>query len=185
MGKLIVWNIASLDGCFEGPDPWDLSLHETVWGDELEALSNTQLDEAEALLFGRKTYEGMATYWANETGQIADGMNTIRKYVVSNTLSDAKWNNSHLISGDVVKAIAELKRNAGRNIYIFGSADLLATLLPAGLIDEYRLGIAPLILGRGTPLFKPSDHRIDLNLIKTQPLTGGGIVLFYGVKNGA
>jgi len=187
MGKLIVWNIASVDGYFEGAEPWDLALHETVWGDQLEALSNAQLEDAEALMFGRRTYQGFADYWPSgtETGPIADSMNAIRKYVVSNTLTEATWNNTEIVSGDIVSAIADLKRKASRNIYIFGSADLLSTLLPAGLVDEYRLGVAPLLMGRGNPLFKPADQRIDLRLLKSQPLENGGIVLYYGVGNAA
>ena len=185
MSKLIVWNIASVDGYFEGAEPWDLAHHETVWGDQLQALSISQLEDAEALIFGRRTYEGFAAYWPNETetGAITDHMNAIRKYVVSNTLVEADWNNTEIISGDIVSAITDLKRAAARNFYVFGSADLLSTLLAAGLVDEYRLGIAPLLLGRGNPLFKPADGRIDLKLLKSQPLENGGIVLYYGVGN--
>ncbi|AEQ51936.1 dihydrofolate reductase family protein [Pelagibacterium halotolerans] len=185
MGKLIVWNIASLDGYFEGPEPWDLSLHETIWGDELSEFSETQLADTEALVFGRRTYEGMASYWANETetGPITDAMNALPKYVVSNTLTAADWNNTKIVSGDIVQALRDIKAGSERNLYVFGSADLLATLLPAGLVDEYRLGLAPLLLGRGNLLFKPSDLRIDLDLIKTQPLKNGGIVITCGLKN--
>jgi dihydrofolate reductase len=183
MGKLIVWNIASLDGYFEGPEPWDLALHETIWGDELAELSQTQLADTQALVFGRRTYEGMAAYWANETesGPITDAMNALPKYVVSNTLTAPDWNNTSVISGDVIEALRDIKAGSERNLYVFGSADLLATLLPADLVDEYRLGLAPLLLGRGNPLFKPSDLRIDLELLKTQPLKNGGVVLYYGV----
>ncbi len=185
MGKLIVWNIASVDGYFEGPEPWDLALHETVWGDELETFSNEQLDGAEALVFGRRTYEGMASYWADETGTIADQMNAIRKYVVSDTLSDPGWNNTKLLGGDIATALTGLKREAKGHLYVFGSADLVSFLLSTGLVDEYRLCIAPLLLGRGNPLFKPSDTRIDLRLLKSQPLRNGGIILYYGVGNAA
>lgn len=183
MGKLIVWNIASLDGYFEGPEPWDLSLHETIWGDELSEFSQTQLADTEALVFGRRTYEGMASYWANETetGPITDAMNALPKYVVSNTLTAADWNNTKIIGGDVIEALRDIKAASERNLYVFGSAELLATLLPAGIVDEYRLGLAPLLLGRGNLLFKPSDTRIDLELLKIQPLKNGGIILTYGV----
>lgn len=182
MGKLIAWNVASVDGYFEGPDPWDLALHQTVWGAELEAFSNAQLEDAEALVFGRRTYEGMASHWAGASGRTAGHMNAIRKYVVSTTLSDATWTNSRVIGADVESSIAGLKREAAKNLYVFGSAALLSTLLPAGLVDEYRLCIAPLLLGRGNPLFKPADGRIDLRLLKSQPLENGGIVLHYGLK---
>lgn len=183
MGKLIVWNIASADGYFEGPEPWDLSLHETVWGDDLSALSQAQLEDTEALIFGRKTYTGMASYWQSATEDFADWMNAVRKYVVSETLEEATWNNSSVIGSDVVASISDLKRGASRNLYVFGSADLLTTLLAAGLVDEYRLCVAPLLMGRGNPLFKQTDTRIELKLLKSQPLENGGIILYYGLGN--
>ncbi len=127
----------------------------------------------------------MAAYWANEseTGPITDAMNTLPKYVVSNTLTAADWNNTKIISGDIVQALRDIKAKSDRNLYVFGSAELLATLLPAGIVDEYRLGLAPLLLGRGNPLFKPSNLRIDLELIKAQPLRNGGIVITYRLEN--
>src|SRR3954468_19645458 len=97
MAKLIIWNIMSLDGAFEGATPWDLSMHETVWGPELEQLSKEQLAESTQLLFGRATYEGMADHWQKETGEIADGMNNARKAVVSTTLKSADWKNTRLL----------------------------------------------------------------------------------------
>ena len=184
MGKLIVWNIATVDGYFEGETPWDLSFHETIWGPELEALSNAQLDDAEALIFGRRTYEGMAAHWTGETaepGDITHAMNVLPKIVVSNSLTQANWNNTTIMSGDIAAQLRERKANSKKNFYVFGSADLLKTLLPAGLVDEYRLGVAPVLLGRGNPLFKPADETIPLTLDKAQPLGNGGIVLYYGI----
>ena len=102
MGRLIIWNVMSLDGAFEGATPWDLSMHETVWGPELEALSKQQLAEATVLLFGRATYEGMAQYWQSAEarsaeGEIAEGMNNAPKAVISTTLKSADWKNSRLL----------------------------------------------------------------------------------------
>lgn len=180
MAKLIVWNVMSLDGAFEGATPWDLSLHETVWGPELKKLSDEQLGEATVLLFGRNTYEGMRDYWTTATEDEAAAMNNTPKAVVSSTLTKADWNNSRLLrSLDDVKA---LKKDAGdKNIFVFGSATLTSSLREAGLIDEYRICIAPLLLGRtgGAPLFKPTDERQRLNLIEARPITGGGVILFY------
>lgn len=180
MAKLIVWNVMSLDGAFEGATPWDLSLHETVWGPELKKLSDEQLGEATVLLFGRNTYEGMRDYWTTATEDEAAAMNNTPKAVVSSTLTNADWNNSRLLrSLDDVKA---LKKDAGdKNIFVFGSATLTSSLREAGLIDEYRICIAPLLLGRtgGAPLFKPTDERLRLNLIEARPITGGGVILFY------
>ena len=183
MSKLIIWNIMSLDGAFEGATPWDLSMHETVWGVELEQLSKEQLADSTILLFGRRTYEGMAEYWqkeTGETGEISDGMNNAPKAVVSTTLKSAEWKNSRLLRS--VDDVAMLKKEAGdKNIFVFGSAQLTSSLRQANLIDEYRICIAPLLLGAtgGAPMFKPDDPRLRLNLIEARPITGGGVILFY------
>ena len=180
MGKLIVWNVMSLDGCFEGAEPWDLSMHETVWGPELEQLSKQQLAEATVLLFGRRTYEGMAAYWQKEKGEIADGMNNASKAVLSTTLRSADWNNSRLLRS--IDDVTALKKDAGEtNIFVFGSAALTSSLRQAGLIDEYRICVAPLLLGKtgGASMFKASDERQRLELIEARPIVGGGVILFY------
>src|SRR5262245_37988008 len=182
MGKLIIWNVMSLDGAFEGAQPWDLSMHETVWGPELEKLSKEQLADSTIILFGRRTYEGMAEYWQKETetGEIADGMNNAPKAVVSTTLKSADWRNSRLLRS--IDDVATLKKDVGdKNIFVFGSARLTSSLRQAGLIDEYRICIAPLLLGKtgGAPLFKPEDERQRLDLIKAEPIASGGVLLFY------
>jgi dihydrofolate reductase len=185
MGRLIIWNVMSLDGAFEGATPWDLSMHETVWGPELEALSKQQLAEATVLLFGRATYEGMAQYWQSAEarsaeGEIAEGMNNAPKAVISTTLKSADWKNSRLLRS--IEDVAALKLDAGeRNIFVFGSAKLTSSLRKAGLIDEYRLCVAPLLLGvtGGAPLFKPDDQRQKLRLLEARPITGGGVILRY------
>lgn len=183
MGKLIIWNVMSLDGAFEGAAPWDLSMHETVWGPELEKLSKAQLADASLLLFGRATYEGMAQYWtsaeaANE-GEIAGGMNNASKAVISTTLKSAAWNNTRLLRR--IDEVAALKRDSEKSVYVFGSAKLTAALREAGLIDEYRVCIAPILLGKtgGAPMFKPENAREKLELIETRAIAGGGVLLFY------
>lgn len=183
MAKLIIWNIMSLDGAFEGATPWDLSMHETVWGPELEQLSKDQLADSTILLFGRRTYEGMAEYWQKEAGEseeISGGMNNAPKVVVSTTLKSPDWKNTRLFRS--IDDVAALKREArDKNIFVFGSALLTSSLRKAGLIDEYRICIAPLVLGAtgGAPMFKPEDPRQRLKLIEARPITGGGVILFY------
>jgi dihydrofolate reductase len=180
MGKLIIWNVMSLDGAFEGATPWDLSMHESVWGPELKKLSDEQLSEAAMLLFGRKTYEGMRDYWSTSTEDEAPAMNSTPKAVVSSTLQSAEWNNSTLLRS--LDNVAALKRDAGeRSIFVFGSAALTSSLREAGLIDEYRICIAPILLGKtgGAPMFKPGAGRQRLELIKAEPIAGGGVLLFY------
>jgi len=180
MARLIIWNIMSLDAAFEGPTPWDLSMHETVWGPELEQLSKDQLACATLLLFGRATYEGMASYWTSgaETGEIAEAMNNAPKAVVSTTLTSADWNNTRLLGS--IGEVAGLKQDPRhKNIFVFGSAKLTSSLRQAGLIDEYRICLAPILLGAGAPLFKAGDERQRLKLLQARPITGGGVILFY------
>lgn len=181
MRKLIAWNVMSLDGMFEGKEPWALDFHGLVWGEELEALSKQQLAELDYLLFGRRTYEGMAAYWMKETGEIADGMNGLKKLVASRTLQSATWNNSQLIEGDVGAAVKALKAEGDGPIYVFGSADLLSTLIAEGLVDEYRICIAPVLMGYGNPLFKPAAKQTHLKLLEARALTNGGVLLRYAV----
>lgn len=179
MRKLIAWNVATLDGYFEGETPWDLSFHETIWGKDLEELSLQQLENMDMLLFGRKTYQGMADHWRNETGAIADHMNALPKLVVSTTLDKADWHNTRLIATDPASQIRALKNQSGKDIYVFGSAQLLDSLLRHTLVDEYRLGIAPVLLGKGNPLFKSADKPRGLDLIEARPLDTGGILARY------
>ncbi|WP_309083281.1 dihydrofolate reductase family protein [Chelativorans sp.] len=181
MRRLVVWNVMTLDGYFEGKNPWDLGFHETVWGDELQAFSLEQGKEIGTLLFGRRTYEGMADYWTNATGEIAEMMNSIEKAVATRTLDQATWNNTRLLKGEAVEAVTALKAEEGKDVFVFGSADLVASLLKAGLVDEYRICVAPVVLGGGKPLFKPQDQQVKMRLESTRPLTTGGVVLTYAV----
>jgi dihydrofolate reductase len=181
MRRLVAWNAMTLDGYFEGRTAWDLGFHETVWGDELEAFSLEQGKAIGTLLFGRRTYEGMASYWMKATGAIADMMNAVEKALASRTLQEATWNNTRLLKGDAVEAVRALKAEDGKDIYVFGSADLLASLLAAGLVDEYRVCVAPVVLGGGNPLFKPQGQQVKMRLKSARPLKTGGTILTYAV----
>lgn len=178
-----MWNIITLDGYFEGEKNWELSFHNAIWGPELEKLSLDQLRSADYLVFGRITYEGMAAYWKkaeSENNEIAKLMNTIPKLIFSRTLSSVDWNNSTLINGDASSEMSKLKAKGGKDMYLFGSADLSTTFINEGLFDEYRIGIAPVILGSGKPLFKQGISPKNLSLIGSQPLSTGGVVLKFG-----
>ncbi len=179
MRKLIMWNIMTLDGYFEGDEHWNLSFHEVIWGKELEQLSIEQLHAADFLVFGRITYEGMAAYWKNATGEIADLMNEIPKLVFSRTLTSAEWNNTTLITTDATAEISKRKTEGNGDMYVFGSANLSETFINSQLFDEYRIGIAPVILGSGQPLFKRGIAYGNLTLLNTQQLATGGVVLRY------
>jgi dihydrofolate reductase len=179
MRKLIMWNIISLDGYFEGNQNWDLPFHNVVWGQELEALSIEQLHSADYLVFGRVTYEGMAAHWTKAEGEIADLMNKIPKIVFSKTLESADWNNTILIKENASAEIKKIKEQGGRDMYVFGSAHLSETFVNDNLFDEYRIGIAPVILGSGRPLFRQGVSSKNLSLVSTQQLLTGCVVLKY------
>ncbi|WP_298646497.1 dihydrofolate reductase family protein [uncultured Proteiniphilum sp.] len=179
MRKFIMWNIITLDGYFEGNQKWELPFHNVVWGQELERLSIEQLYSADYLVFGRVTYEGMASHWTKAEGEIADLMNKIPKLVFSRTLKSAEWNNSTLIKENASAEIIKLKEQGGRDMYVFGSANLSETFINDDLFDEYRIGIAPVILGSGRPLFRQGISSKDLTLVSTQQLLTGGVVLKY------
>lgn len=179
MRRLIMWNMVTLDGCFQGPEPWSIDWLEYTWGPELEAFSMEQLDAAGRLLFGRVTYEGMAAHWTGETGRIADRMNRLPKTVFSRTLTRADWSNTDLVSSDAAVEVRRLKEEAGDDMFIFGSATLCDGLMAQGLIDEFRIGVNPVLLAEGTPLFRPRSSRLRLELIETRPLDSGCVILRY------
>ncbi len=129
MRKLIMWNIMTLDGYFEGDEHWDLRFHEVIWGKELEKRSIEQLHAADYLVFGRVTYEGMAAHWKKATGEIAELMNEIPKLVFSRTLALADWNNTTLIATDVADEISRRKTEGN------GQTQQLAT---GGVVLTYR-----------------------------------------------
>jgi dihydrofolate reductase len=212
MTKLIMWNLQTLDGYFEGAKSWDLDFHQQVWGDELERLSIDQLHTAGMLLFGRVTYEGMAAYWQTATGEVADLMNSLPKVVFSRTLERADWANTKLVkpksAADVVEEVQNLKRRlqgelpdevpnkvpnkvsgevpdkAQRDIFVFGSANLSAALMEHGLFDEYRIALVPVVLGKGKPLFGASPSPLKLKLLDTRTLSNGCVILRYEPQSG-
>jgi dihydrofolate reductase len=179
MRKLIMWNLITLDGYFEGDKNWDLSFHEAVWGQELEKISIEQLKSADFLVFGRITYEGMAAYWKTEEGEIAGFMNKIPKLVFSRTLKSVDWSNTTLVNGNSSAEISRLKHQGDGNMYVFGSANLSGTFMNDNLFDEYRIVISPVILGRGRPLFRTGISSMKLALVSSQQLSTGGVILTY------
>jgi len=177
--KLIMWNMVTLDGYFEGPKPWEIDWHEFAWGEELEQLSIDQTGSADLLLFGRRTYQGMSDYWPTATEQVAVIMNSIAKVVFSRTLDKADWNNTRLVKSNAEEEVARLKQQPGKDMLIFGSADLSAALMRHGLVDEYRLGLTPVVLGGGNLLFKPAPDRLRMKLLEARPLKTGCVILRY------
>jgi len=176
MRKLIMWNMVTVDGFFEGPGR-DIGWF--VFDQDLEKYIHETQERADTLIFGRVTYEMMASYWPSETGRIADFMNGIEKVVFSKTMTDAGWNNARLVRDGVAEEVSALKAREGGDIFLFGSADLAATLTEHGLIDEYRLGINPVILGGGTPLFRGGTSKLMLKLLESRTLKSGVVILHY------
>jgi dihydrofolate reductase len=174
-----MWNVITLDGYFEGKQAWDLDFHKTVYDKELEANSIEQLQTAEMLIFGRKTYEGMADYWTKADGEPETPyMNKLPKIVCSTTLEAADWNNSVVVK-DAVTEIAKLKQQGDGNMFVFGSGNLSESLMKADLFDEYRLCVAPVLLGEGKKLFNEGLPYQKLKLLEERRLQNGGVILMY------
>ncbi len=147
MRKIFVTEFVTLDGVMESPHEWPFDF----WSDEASAYKLNELRATDVLLLGRVTYEGFAASWPSQTDEdgFADRFNGIPKYVVSTTLEEVGWNNSHLIKENVADEIAALKQQPGQDIAIHGSADLVRSLMEHGLIDEYRLMVFPFVVGKG------------------------------------
>lgn len=181
MRKLIFQNMVSVDGYFEGPN------HEIDWHNvdaEFNDMAISFLDSVDTLLFGRVTYELMASYWPSEMAGtddpvVAGKMNSLRKVVVSATLKSVDWKNSTLLQGDIVEGVRKLKQQPGKDIAIFGSSDLAQVLVRHGLIDEYRILVNPIILGAGKSLFNGLNYRQKLRLIESKTFSSGNVLLCY------
>ncbi len=177
--KLIMWNVISLDGYFEGSKPWDLNFHQTAWGKELQDYSIEQLQTADMLVFGSKTYKGMADYWTKAEGEPETPyMSKIPKIVCSTTLKAAAWNNTTIIK-DAVTELPKIKQQGDGNMFVFGSGMLSESLMKANLFDEYRLCVAPVFLGDGRRMFREGIPYQKLGLLTERTLQTGGVILMY------
>ena len=170
----------TLDGFFEGPMQ-DISWHNV--NSEFNEFAIAQLDEIDTLLFGRVTYQMMASYWPipeaiKNDPVVAGQMNSLSKMVFSKTLDKAEWNNTRLVKADIAKEVLKQKQQSGKDIAIFGSANLMSTLIEADLIDEHRVMVNPVILGVGTPLFRTKD-KLNLKPINTRTFGNGNVLLCY------
>jgi len=185
MRKLVATEYLTLEGVMEAPGS-ETSLGERGgWSflfssDEHRQFKFDELLASDALLLGRVTYEIFAASWPSRTGEFADRMNGLPKYVVSTTLQKAEWNNSHLISDatHVVEEVVKLKQQPGKDILLTGSADLMHTMRQHNLIDEYHFMVYPIVLGTGKRLFKDGNNT-TLKLIKSQTFSTGVVVLIY------
>jgi dihydrofolate reductase len=176
MGSIIVSEFITLDGVIESPG-WSFQ----YFNEEIGQCKKDDLFASDALLMGRVTYEIHASAWPSETDEegFADRMNSIPKYVVSSTLENLEWNNSRLIKGNIPDEIKKLKREIGGNILIDGGSDLVNLLMQHDLIDEYRLLVHPIVLGKGKRLFQEGGPNMELKLSEARALSGGVVALVY------
>jgi dihydrofolate reductase len=180
MGKLVVTEFVSIDGVFEDPGGSEDYEHggwtfEYDRGEEGNQFKLDELMQAEVQLLGRKTYEGFAAAWPSREGPFADKLNSDAKVVVSATLTDPEWQNTTVLSGDVVGRISKLKDETGGVILVAGSGTLVGSLLAADLVDELRLMVFPTILGRGRRLFPDGIDRLKLRLVESRTVGPDGV----------
>lgn len=176
MGKLVVTEFLTLDGVMESPETWSLS----YWNDQIAGFKETEGRNADALLLGRRTYEGFAEAWPSRTGEYADRLNSQPKYVVSDTLADAGWANSEIIRRNdaLSETIAALRDKHSGDIVVHGSGTLARWLLANRLFDELRLILYPLLRGTGKRLFDGAGE-VELNLSRSEELGSGVGLLVY------
>jgi dihydrofolate reductase len=173
MGRIVISENVSLDGVVEDPTGEEGFRHGGWVGriTDRPELAKVTLDEArgsEALLLGRRTYEWLAARWPFRSGELADRLNSLPKYVVSSTLEDPEWNNSTVLKGNVVNAVAKLKQELDGEINVPGSFQLLRTLMEHDLVDELRLKIFPVVLGAGQRVFGETGDKKPMRLIDTR-----------------
>ena len=186
MGKIVITTNASLDGVVQDPDGEE-GFKLGGWfgqfgGKDLEQWAEVETDEAlraEALLLGRRSEEWFATRWASRTGEWADRLNSMPKYVVSSTLTEPRWGNSTVPKGDVVGEVSKLKQEIAGEILVYASYQLERALIEHDLVDELRLVVFPVVLGAGERLFGPTGDKKPMRLVSAQTIGDGLAFLTY------
>jgi dihydrofolate reductase len=184
MGKIVISENVSLDGVIEDPagvEGFRLGgwFFETDRGEDGEKFTLDKTLGTEALLLGRGSYEFFAATWPSRAGELADKLNSLPKYVVSSTLEDPEWNNSMVLTGDVVDEVSKLKQELDGEIVVLGSPQLARTLLEDDLVDELRLMVYPVVLGAGARLFGETGDKKPMRLADTQTVGDGIAILTY------
>jgi dihydrofolate reductase len=186
MGRIVVSENVSLDGVIEDP-AGDEGFSRGGWVGLIRdrpGVSKLALDDAmgsEALLLGRRTYEWFAARWPSRSGELADRLNSLPKYVISSTLEAPEWANTKVVEGDVARAVATLKQEISGEIGVPGSFQLVRLLLEHDLVDELRLKIFPIVLGDGDRLFGETSDKKPFRLVDSRTVDGDVVVLTYGV----
>ncbi len=184
MPKLTAFNLITLDGYFSG-EYGDISWHGKFTNDpEWSEFSQQNARGGGMLLFGRVTYELMASFWptpmASEFDAVtAERMNNLPKIVFSRTLEKASWNNSRVVTSDPTSEVRELKSGSGKDMAILGSGSIIRQLAPEGLIDEYQFVVVPVVLGKGRTIFEGIRTKLSLRLTKSRTFKNGNVLLVY------
>jgi len=184
MGKIVVSDNVSLDGVVQDP-AGDEGFRVGGWVGLIKdrpELTKLALDEAlgtEALLLGRRSYEWFAARWPSRSGELADRLNSLPKYVVSSTLENPEWNNSTVLKGDVLNEVSRLKHELEGEIVVPASFQLVHTLLDHDLVDELRLKVFPVVLGAGERLFGETSDKKAMRLVDTRTVEGDVVFLTY------
>ncbi len=181
MRKLTTYNFLTLNGFFKGPNE-DISWH--THGEEEAKYSEEALAQDNILLFGRKTYEHMASFWPTPQAKelfpkVAAGMNKAEKIVFSQAPFEPEWENTQVISGDIVKKIREIKKSPGKDMTILGSGAIINLFTDHGLIDEYQFMIDPVAISDGTPIFNNIKQKLVLQLTGSKVFKSGVVLLNY------
>ena len=184
MGRIVVTEFVSLDGVMEDPGGAEDFKHggwtfEIERGEEGDRFKLDEALKADALLLGRKTYEGFADAWPSREGEFADKFNSMPKYVVSSTLKDPEWSNSTVLDGDVAEEVSKLRQESDGEIVVHGSAQLVQALVDHGLVDELRLMVFPVVLGAGKRLFGETSDKRRLRLADSKTVGDGVAILTY------
>ena len=186
MGKIVVSENVSLDGVAQDPTGEEGFRHGGWFGQigdkDREAWAKMELDEAlgaEALLLGRRSDEWFAARWLSRSGDWADRLNSLPKYVVSSTLEEPRWTNATVLTGDVEDEVSKLKQELDGDIVVYASTRLVRTLMEHDLVDELRLTVYPVVLGAGERLFGETSDKKPMRLLNTQTVEGGIVSLTY------
>jgi len=185
MRKLIVFNHVTLDGYFvdnKGDMSWAHRKADAEWSKF--SADNASAGAGGQMLFGRITYEMMASYWptpaaAKTDPAVAEGMNSAQKVVFSRTLDKVSWKNTKLVKGDLAAEVRKMKEGSGKNILVFGSGTIVSQLAQEGLIDEYMIVVNPLVLGKGRTMFEGVKDKMTLKLASTRAFGNGNVLLTY------
>ena len=185
MGKLVITTNISLDGVTQDPTGEE-GFKLGGWfyqfgGKDLDEWAKVETEEAlgaEAILLGRKSDEWFASRWLGRTGEWADKLNSLPKYVVSSTLTEPKWSNATVLRGDVVKEVSKVKQEVNGEILVYASYQLVHTLIEHDLVDEFRLVVFPVVLGAGNRLFGETSNKRPLRLVRAETI-GEGLAFRY------